>query len=355
MEVWIRGDFPSHRIFELSAPSRLVIDLFRVQTNKVPSLMAIENCGIVRIRTAFFGSDVVRVVFDALDQIPGYELSRVAEGLKLVFWLPPVLSAGKKIEAFAKTEENVQEKREQTVETRIANKAKASAEVQAGETVKDTLLLKQQPTEAEGGRKIEGKEEPAEIIRRQLEETQTKLDDALKILNEMNEERLRRKEKFFRVLVEGHSFRPHEGVLKDVYRRGISFGAELNIGVADDIELFLSESYFGKTVADSEPDKTRKVVLIPFEIGFKFRFNKGLLNPYLGVGGGYFQYREESAAGTVREKKIGFVGKTGVFLKLWDSFVFDVYVRYSYCPIEISSGKFDVGGLRYGLGFGAEF
>ena len=191
-------------------------------------------------------------------------------------------------------------------------------------------------------------------LEERLKETQKKLEETIKILNELRAEQLARKKKFIRVMAIGDQFLPHEGILKNVYGRGLNYGAEISFGVGDFIEVWLAEHYFGKSVKDEATGEDRKVSLIPFEAGFKVRLNKGSFNPYLGIGGGYFQYKETSPAGTIREKQFGVVGQAGFFVKIGGFFVADFHAQYKYCQIQTGE-KFDVGGFHIGGGIGAEF
>jgi len=291
-----------------------------------------------------FQRGIARVVFDVEEDFPFYGIERMPEGLKITFSTkkePSEKVAAPeetvKDETPEKIIETVKELKEQTLKTEIKEKKE------------------EPPIKEEAEKREEVIEEPAGTIEEQLEETRKRLDDTISILNQLNEERLKKKKKFIRVLMTGNYFSPREGNLKTVYEKGLMFGAEINVGVTDFVEIWFAESYFSKTVMDTVSGSENKVYLIPIELGLKVRLNKGVVNPYFGIGGGYFQYKEETPDGEIREQNIGFIGQSGLFIKISGFFVVDIYAQFKYCPITTATEKFDVGGFHFGLGLGFEF
>jgi len=108
----------------------------------------------------------------------------------------------------------------------------------------------------------------------------------------------------------------------------------------------------------SEPDTAgleSSIRYIPLEGGLKIRFNKGLINPYLGAGIAYHQYKEDLSTREINEKKIGFLGQAGCFVKIAENLVLDVYAHYRHCRIDIETEEINCGGLHFGAGLGFEF
>ena len=334
-----------HKVFELFQPERIVIDLYNIGDIQAGPFIEINDYMVKRIRHGMFQRDVARVVFDVEEDFPFYGIERMPEGLKVTFSTKKpsgkiavpeeMVKAETQKKPQEKTEEKAEEVKEQTLTTAAVEKKEEPS--------------KKKPEKTED---ITGK--PA-AIEEQLEETKKKLEDSISILNQLNEERLKKKQKFIRVLVTGNYFSPREGNLKTVYEKGLMFGAEMNVGVTDFVEIWFAENYFSKTVMDTVSDSESKVYLIPIELGLKVRLNKGIVNPYFGIGGGYFQYKEETPDGEIREQNIGFIGQSGLFIKISGFFVVDIYAQFKYCPITTAAEKFDVGGFHFGLGLGFEF
>ncbi len=335
-----------HRVFELFQPERIVIDLYSIGNIQAEPLIEINDYMVIRIRHGMFQRGIARVVFDVEEDFPFYGIERMPEGLKITFSTKK--DSSEKVAA-----------PEETVKAETQKKPQAKTEEKAEEVKEHTLTAAAEEKKEEPSKKKPEKTEditgkPAAIEER-LEETRKKLNDTISILNQLNEERLKKKKKFIRVLVTGNYFSPKEGNLKTKYEKGWMFGAEMNVGVTDLVEIWFAENYFSKTVVDAVSGSKNKVYLIPIELGLKIRLNKGIVNPYFGIGGGYFQYKEETPDGEIREQNIGFIGQSGLFIKISGFFVVDIYAQFKYCPITTATEKFDVGGFHFGLGLGFEF
>ncbi len=328
-----------HKVFELLHPERIVIDLFSIGDIQADNSIEINEFRILRIRNGMFQRGVARVVFDIEEDFPFYGIERTPEGLKITFSMKKEPSDKSAVPEEKKKEPS--EKKATETKTETKEKPKSMPEETS---IKEELEKKEEVSE-----------EPVGTIEAQLEETKKKLDDTISILNQLNEARLKQKKKFIRVLVTGNYFSPREGNLKTLYENGMMYGAEINVGVTDFVELWFAESYFSKTVSNTDSDSEYKVYLIPIELGLKVRLNKGVVNPYFGIGGGYFQYREKTPDGEVREQNIGFIGQSGLFLKMSGFFVVDIYAQFKYCPLTTAAEKFDVGGFHFGAGLGFEF
>lgn len=335
-----------HKVFELYQPERIVIDLYSIEEIQVEPYFEINDYRILRIRHGMFQSGVARVVFDVEEDFPFYGIERTPDGLKITF------STKGSSDDVPVPEESVEEEIKKKIEQASEKNA---AEVKTETKEKPETVTQIPPIKEESEKTEEVIEGSTGTIEELLEETRKKLDDTISILTQLNEERLEQKKKFIRVLITGNYFSPKEGNLKFVYKKGMMYGAEINVGVTDFVEIWFAENYFSKTVIDTVSEYENKVYLIPIELGLKIRLNKGVVNPYFGIGGGYFQYKEKTSDGEVREQNIGFIGQSGLFIKINGFFVMDFYVHFKYCPITSALEKFDVGGFHFGAGFGFEF
>ncbi|MGD2246098.1 MAG: AMIN domain-containing protein, partial [Candidatus Aminicenantes bacterium] len=364
LEVELTIDaYSFHRVFELFEPERIVIDLYRIGDIQAEPFIEVNDFYIKRIRHGMFQRAVARVVFDIEEEFPFYGVERKPDGLKVTFstkGMPPEetsLSAEPPLDEIKeKAETRADEVKAETPDVKTEEK-KEEAIGEKTEVKKEAESTPEVQTKKEAAEKTEEQtEETAVTVEEQLAETRKKLEETISILNELNEERLLRKKKFVRVMATGNFFSPREGNLKAVYEKGMMFGAEINVGVTDFVEVWLAEHYFSKTVIDEVTEAESKVNLIPLELGIKVRLNKGLANPYFGIGGGYFQYREETPEGEIRERNIGFIGQAGLFVKISGFFVVDLYVQFKHCPITTETDDtFDIGGFHFGGGVGFEF
>jgi len=290
----------------------------------------LNDFGIATIRVGMFKRDVARVVFDLQDQFPEYKPERIQDGVKLIFFkegVPPV--------------ETVVIAKEITEKMPVAPKVAKEQE----KLVSEKPILEKPISEKI---ELEKKEE-------KLEKTKRILDEEINILSQNSVPAANQRKNFIRIEALSHYFQPQGSLFKDVYKGGIMYGGELNIGFLNFLELWLSEKNFSKTAARKDTGEERKVNLIPLEAGLKVRALKGNINPYIGLGAGLYQYRETNIPGEIREKKLGFITQVGCFIKIGGYLILDVYAHYSYCEIPFQETKFNVGGLHLGLGLGFEY
>jgi len=320
--------FSSHRQFILPSPNRVVVDFHNMIDIKGPRYIEVSELGIQAIRAGMYKSDVARVVFDLEDKFIPYKIEKIQGGVKITFFVkepPEIKSEG------LSTEETLREEPEE-------------------EVVKKSVPESKETEKA-------GKETEAIAVEKdeKLEETREILDDVVSILDQIQTERLRTSKRFVRIATIGNYFQPSDKVLKDVYKGGMMYGAELNVGIWNFVEFWLAEKYFSKRVVEEASGEEMKINIIPFEAGLKIRLNKGVVNPYLGGGVGYYQYKEINTLEEIKDKKIGYIGLAGCFLKISGGIIFDIYAHYSYCQIAPRENRFNVGGFHVGVGFGFEY
>lgn len=326
LEVKILLVSSSHvRIFKLSDPNRIVLDLSNMGDVKSYRYFVLNDFGIATIRVGMFKTDVARVVFDLKDQFPEYKPERIQDGVKLIFF-----------------KEGVPPPETEVIAKEIPEKTPVAPEV-AKEPEK---LVSEKPVSEKI--ELEKKEE-------KLEKTKRILDEEINILSKDSVPAASQRKNFFRIEAVGHYFHPQGSLFKNVYKGGIMYGGELNIGFLNFLELWLSEKNFSKTAIREDTGEERKVNLIPLEAGLKIRALKGNINPYIGLGAGLYQYRETNIPGEIREKKLGFITQVGCFIKIGGYLILDIYAHYSYCEIPFQATKFNVGGLHLGLGLGFEY
>jgi len=85
VDIAVEGTF-SKEITALPFPPRLVIDLTPVGTASSAPFTAVEDLGLLAIRTGQFKPETARVVFDLSDRTPAYSVAAVPGGLRVSFW-----------------------------------------------------------------------------------------------------------------------------------------------------------------------------------------------------------------------------------------------------------------------------
>ncbi len=297
-----------------------------------------NDFGIQTIRAGMFKTDIARLVFDLKDKLIPYKIKKMETGLKITF------RKGKTEEQKLK-EKKSRKLQEIKAEAKKIAEAKAAA-VKSSPKNEDIKEIKKEIKEVK---------DTAAKVNEKLDKLQVKLDDTLTILKEMQDKRARQEKRFVRIEVTGNYFQPAEGEFKDTFGNGLMEGAELNIGVTNSLEFWLAMKNFSKSSLDEDTAQNRRIRLIPLEAGFKLRFNKGMVNPYIGGGIAYHQYKELYDSKEIKEKKIGFIGQVGCFLKIAENLALDAYAHYRYCLINVGETELDISGFHIGAGLGFEF
>jgi len=83
--IILDGEF-NYQSFELSNPSRLVVEFFPVEKISADPYLEIHEFGVEGIRTGKYQPLKARVVFDLSEKIPFYRIEEVEKGIKVIFW-----------------------------------------------------------------------------------------------------------------------------------------------------------------------------------------------------------------------------------------------------------------------------
>lgn len=157
------------------------------------------------------------------------------------------------------------------------------------------------------------------------------------------------------VELKGQYFSPTEQAFKDIYGGGLMYGAEINIGVWRNLDLWFGGSYFSKRGELTFTKEETKLELFPIGGGIKYRILSGNFALYAGLGLNYFQFKESNPIGDVSKGGLGFVGKVGSNVAISGGLVLDLYVDYTYCKIKPADFRINVGGITIGAGLGYRF
>jgi len=347
ISIGVHG-FTSHvlRVFE-GRPNQIVIDFKGVGSVVSASRVPVGKAGVTAVRTGQFETATARLVVDLAGGLIPYELTENLYGFRLRLGdlsapkpeTPPEKPPEKKAE---EPPVKPPPKPEVKAEAKVETKTELVPPVKIEEPLTVKRVEKEEVEKAE-----EAKEEP------KAELPVVSPEDAARILAEMNAERERLSFKRFRLGVEMSSFNPQGGILKTDYGGGLSAGLSAGYAITRTIEAWFSASRYGKTA--SPEGGARTASLVPLAAGLGVRFVRGAVNPYAGLGLGPFFFREESPEATVRATKIGLTGRAGVYFRIGQTLILDVFGRLQTSSVEVGGKKIDLGGIHFGIGLGGEF
>lgn len=150
-------------------------------------------------------------------------------------------------------------------------------------------------------------------------------------------------------------FSPSEKSFKDIYGGGMAIGGEINIKLWKFIDFWLVGNYYSKKGSLPFTKEETKMTLIPIGGGLKIRFQKGAINPYIGLGPVIYVYKETNPIGVAKGTNVGFIGQAGCYFNIVGGLLLDVCINYSYCSVNPQKIKSNLGGIHAGIGIGYAF
>lgn len=146
-------------------------------------------------------------------------------------------------------------------------------------------------------------------------------------------------------------FVPAQAAFRDIYGGGPVLGAEARFGRGH-LGLWLEGSYFAGSGELSETAEPTDVKIMAVEGGGLWKIKPGKMSPYIGVGAGYYHFRETNVIGEARQGKVGFCAVAGAILTFGRHMVLDGRLKYNTCRMQPADFAIDIGGLTAGIGLG---
>lgn len=159
----------------------------------------------------------------------------------------------------------------------------------------------------------------------------------------------------FRISGMVHMFQPTDGFFKDIYGGGMAFGGEIGVRLSKGLSLWAAADIFNKKGTTTYTGEETELRIIPLCGGLMVQFMDSNIQPYLGLGIGYFLYKETNPIGEVTGGDMGFVVQAGVRFHPVGPLFFDAKGSYSFCKSKSADIEAELGGLRAGLGIGLAF
>jgi len=159
----------------------------------------------------------------------------------------------------------------------------------------------------------------------------------------------------FTIQAKGMYFNPADQVFKDIYGSGFMYGGEVGFGLGEGIELWIEGMHFSKTGETTFTQDETRFTLFPLSGGVKATFDFGIFNLYVGGGISYFQYKESSPIGEVKENKWGWLIRAGTYIDITYFFFLDLQAAFNHAKITAGDLEANLGGFSFGAGLGFRF
>ena len=145
---------------------------------------------------------------------------------------------------------------------------------------------------------------------------------------------------------------------KDVYGDSpTTYNADLGFRLSNIFEAFVHTDYLKVDGQTTYTHDTTTLKILPAEVGLRLLLpvTKGckfVILPYLGGGAGYYMIKEESAIGTVDEKRTGFFFEGGLRIYIMKPVFIDLKAKDVMLK---SKSDVNLGGFTYQGGIGISF
>ncbi len=288
----------SYDSFSLMNPNRLVLDFFGIQAVSSPSMIEINELGIVSIRSALNRPGVARVVFNFTDEIPHYQMKETETGLTVIF------------SKEAKTEEMVTEEKKEPEE----------------KIRKEVPPVKKEPPKIQQQEKE--RERPQESVK-----------------------------KMGLGFSSGYSAF-QDSVFKETYGEGgvffkIEYSFILPIDVKS-IDIWTSFNYFKKTGETTFTKEDLELRITTFSLAVRYLKKMSKFTPFAGAGIDYIVYKEmlpeEFTVGSVSGSDTGFHIQGGTYFDILPSLSLKAHIKYVWSKTTKGEITVNLGGIEYGLG-----
>ena len=133
----------------------------------------------------------------------------------------------------------------------------------------------------------------------------------------------------FFIEAKGSYYQPTDQYFKDIYGSGMTYGGEIGITLWKGIGIWAGGDYFSKKGELTFTEESTEIKIIPLYAGIKYQLREGKIAPYIGLGIGYFQYKETNPLGKVDKGDIGYIGQVGCLFKIIGGLFFDIKGSYS--------------------------
>jgi len=153
-------------------------------------------------------------------------------------------------------------------------------------------------------------------------------------------------------------FVPAGAAVRDVYKNGLTFGADLTIPLSKGLCAWAGFDYFDKAGKLTYTQETTTIRIMPLFAGLKLQSMAAVVRPYAAAAAGYFLYKESNIIGTASGQRIGFLGQLGLLIKIKGPVWLDISTRYAWA--KVTSGGEEpfttpLGGFQGGLGAAVRF
>ena len=291
--------------FSLMNPNRLVLDFMGIRTISSLPMIAIDQMGIVSIRSALNRPGVARVVFNFAEQTPQYRIEETDSGLIITFW------EEERYVAQREPEQVVQETVKPPVEERVERKPEAKKPTQP--RTKETRYRENIATSA--------------------------------------------KKNMALGLSSGYLTIQDDAFAETYGEGGVFFKGEYSVILpvqVDSFDIWTGFTLFQMTGLTSITQEDITLKMTNLSVALRYLPTYGKFTPFAGAGIDYIVYKEilpeEYVIGSVGGSDLGFHVQGGTYFNVLPNLSFKVHIKYLWSKADVDGMEVNLGGVEYGAG-----
>jgi hypothetical protein len=324
ISVSINGAFV-HKTSVLSSPNRLVIDVSPARRVEASPAYEVNAFGVTKIRTGQYKRRVSRVILDFSGPVPAYDVQKTGSGLVVKIGIAP--EATEKTAAPGVTPPPV-------IENKPAEDAAPAVSV--------APVIEQKPAE-------DVKPAPKEEMVASAPESE---GTAMPV-------------GFWNTTI-GFLIGSHKSPdsrFREVYgnKTAIQYGIDLSRSLfyykGVELDASLEARAFSTTGKATLGGEEAKFSMIPLTLAGRILVQTKYIIPFVGAGGDWYHYKEESVLANTSGWANGFHVQGGVFIVVPGAASLRVKLYYKYTKVTATANEIAVklGGSEYGLGLSFGF
>jgi hypothetical protein len=154
------------------------------------------------------------------------------------------------------------------------------------------------------------------------------------------------------------SYKMNEPRFDAVYPSGgLMAGLTLSAALVSDVNFYLEIKYYARQGELTFSKEKTTLYLVPLDLGIRYIFPLGLINPYVGFGADFYLYYEDNPIGTVLNYTNGYHLMGGAYLRFSRSVpvMLNLKLKYTMAEAEQEAVKLELGGLEYAVGLAFAF
>jgi hypothetical protein len=138
---------------------------------------------------------------------------------------------------------------------------------------------------------------------------------------------------------------------------GLMYGLSLSTAIVSNVNFYLDIKYHSREGELTFSKEKTNLYIVPVNLGLRYIFPFGFINPYLGAGLDFYFYYEENPIGTVLNYTNGYHISGGTYIRFSPSVpvLINIRLKYTWAKAEENNISIQLGGFEYGAGLAFAF